>query len=92
MTKGTGCYTGYCTDHYMGYYSGDRCTDMTLRTGDRSGHSRILYTPPIGSQQKKNMPMYMAAPRDGILALAGFLDESELFEITGNLHGFANAP
>ena len=44
-----------------------------------------------GAPEKREKPIFMRAPRDGIQRLAGTFLPS-VYEVTGNLYGFCNAP
>eukprot|EP00438_Fugacium_kawagutii_P005300 Skav213865 [mRNA] locus=scaffold2366:336381:344444:- [translate_table: standard] len=44
-----------------------------------------------GTPERRNLPIFMRSPRDGIQALAGSFPH-ELYAVEGNLYGFCNAP
>jgi hypothetical protein len=45
-----------------------------------------------GEAKQRELPIYMAPPRDPILAAAGVLVDAELYEVTGNIYGLPEAP
>ena len=45
-----------------------------------------------GQQSARSEPLYMYPPKDPIIAKSGYWQDSEIYEVVGNIYGLVNAP